>query len=109
MQRRSFLAASIATAIPARSQPRYRVGVIGHTGRGNFGHGIGDVWSAFPQTEVVAVADPVERGRVEAQERTGAPRAYAEYRELLEKRAARHRERLPAARRPASVHGHGSR
>lgn len=85
MQRRSFLAASIATAIPARSQPRYRVGVIGHTGRGNFGHGIGDVWSAFPQAEVVAVADPVERGRAEAKERTGAPRAYADYRELLDK------------------------
>ena len=83
MQRRQFLAAALA--IPLRSQVRYRVGVIGHTGRGNFGHGIGDVWPAFPQTQVVAVADPDEEGRAKAQERTGAAQAYADYRELLDK------------------------
>ena len=83
MQRRQFLAATLA--IPLRSQVRYRVGVIGHTGRGNFGHGIGDVWPAFPQTQVVAVADPDGEGRAKAQERTGAAQAYADYRELLDK------------------------
>ena len=83
MQRRQFLAAALA--IPLRSQVRYRVGVIGHTGRGNFGHGIGDVWPAFPQTQVVAVADPDGEGRAKAQERTGAAQAYADYRELLDK------------------------
>ncbi len=69
--------------LPARAQARYRVGVIGHTGRGNFGHGIGDVWPAFPQTEVVAVSDPDPDGRAKAKDRTGAPQAYADYRELL--------------------------
>lgn len=83
MRRRHFLTASAVAALPLRAQPRYRVGVIGHTGRGGFGHGIGDVWQAFPQTEVVAVADPDDRGRAEAKERTGAARAYADYRELL--------------------------
>ena len=83
MQRRQFLAAALA--MPLRSQVRYRVGVIGHTGRGNFGHGIGDVWPAFPQTQVVAVADPDGEGRAKAQERTGAAQAYADYRELLDK------------------------
>ncbi len=83
MRRRHFLFASAAAALPSRAAPRYRVGVIGHTGRGNFGHGIGDVWVAFPQAEVVAVADPDENGRAAARERTGAARAYADYRELL--------------------------
>ena len=85
MRRRHFLATAGAGALPLRSQPRLRVGVIGHTGRGNFGHGIGDVWHAFPQTQVVAVADPDAEGRAKAQDRTGAPRAYADYRHLLEK------------------------
>lgn len=85
MRRRHFLAAAGAGALSARSQPRYRVGVIGHTGRGGYGHGIGDVWRAFPQTEVVAVADPDANGRTLAQERTGAPKAYADFRDLLER------------------------
>ena len=83
MRRRHFLAASAATALQLRASARYRVGVIGHTGRGNFGHGIGDVWSVFPQAEVVAVADPDPEGRAAAKDRTGASRAYADYRELL--------------------------
>lgn len=83
MLRRHFLAASGAAALPLRGAATYRVGVVGHTGRGNFGHGIGDVWQAFPQTEVVAVADPDPAGRAQAQERTGAGKAYADYRELL--------------------------
>ena len=82
MQRRHFLAGALA--IPLRAQVRYRVGVIGHTGRGNYGHGIGDVWPVFPQTQVVAVADPDEEGRTKAQERTGAAHSYADYREMLE-------------------------
>lgn len=81
MRRRHFLAA--AGALPLRASPRYRVGVIGHTGRGGFGHGIGDVWRAFPQTQVVAVADPDAEGRAKAQERTGAARAFADFADLL--------------------------
>ena len=72
-------------ALSLRAQAQYRVGVIGHTNRGNYGHGIGDVWHAFPQTRVVAVADPDAGGRAKAKERTGAPKAYADYRELLDK------------------------
>ena len=85
MRRRHFLAASGAAALPLRATTGYRVGVIGHTGRGNYGHGIGDVWPAFPQTRVVAVADPDDEGRAKAKERTGAAAAYADFRELLDK------------------------
>lgn len=85
MRRRHFLATTGAAALPLRAAPTYRVGVIGHTGRGGYGHGIGEVWSAFPQTRVVAVADPDPEGRAAAKDRTGALRAYADYRELLAK------------------------
>lgn len=85
MHRRHFLAASGAAALSLGASERYRVGVIGHTGRGNYGHGIAEVWSAFPQTRVVAVADPDEEGRSKAKDRTGAATAYADYREMLDR------------------------
>lgn len=83
MRRREFALAAGAAAIRMSAAARYRVGIIGHTGRGNYGHGIGDVWPAFPQAEVVAVADPDPDGRGRAKQRTGAPRDYADYRDLL--------------------------
>jgi predicted dehydrogenase len=64
---------------------RLRVGVIGRTGKGNYGHGIDTVWAAVPETEVVAVADEHEAGRRDVQKRTNAARAYADYREMLDK------------------------
>ena len=44
----------------------YRIGVIGETGRGNYGHGLDKVWLALPDCEIVAVADSNEPGRLEA-------------------------------------------
>lgn len=65
---------------------KYRVAIIGSTGRGDYGHGIDLVWQKFPdQIQVVAVADPVEKGRLQAQTKTGASRAYVDYLEMLEK------------------------
>lgn len=63
----------------------YRVGVIGRTGKGNYGHGLDTVWAAVPQTKVVAVADENEAGRADALQRTGASAGYADYREMLDK------------------------
>lgn len=64
---------------------RLRVGLIGRTGKGSYGHGIDTVWAEVPQTEVVAVADEHEAGRRDAQSRTKAATAYADYREMLAK------------------------
>ena len=61
----------------------YRIGVIGHTGRGNYGHGIDTVCSHVPGCHVVAVSDPDEAGRTAAKERLKAPQAYADYRKML--------------------------
>lgn len=64
---------------------KYRVGVIGSTGKGDYGHGIDTVWKEIPETEVVAVADDNEPGRAKALERLGAKTGYADYREMLDK------------------------
>ena len=63
----------------------YRIGVIGRTGRGNYGHGLDTVWSELPDCEVKALADEDPDGRAAAAERTGALRTYADYRKMLEK------------------------
>jgi predicted dehydrogenase len=63
----------------------YRVAVIGRTGKGNYGHGLDVVWTAFDNVEVVAVADPDEKGRAAAAARTKAKAAYADYRDMLAK------------------------
>ena len=64
---------------------KYRVAVIGRTGQGNYGHGLDVVWNDIDQVQVVAVADQDPKGRTAAATRLKAPRAYADYRRMLEK------------------------
>ena len=62
----------------------YRVAVIGHTGRGNYGHGLDTVWKDVPKTQVVAVADADAKGLGAAQKRLGADvRGFADYKTML--------------------------
>ena len=63
----------------------YRVGVIGHTGKGNYGHGLDTVWLDLPNCELVGVADAHEGGRVAAAKRLKTSASFADYRELLDK------------------------
>lgn len=63
---------------------QYRVGVIGHTGRGNYGHGLDTVWLEIPECEIVAVADADPAGLEAAAKRLKAPKAYADYRKMLD-------------------------
>ena len=67
------------------STTEYRAAVIGHTGRGNFGHGIITAFVGIPNVEMGAVSDPDPAGRAEAAGQSGAPRAYADPYEMLEK------------------------
>src|SRR5579884_2714226 len=62
---------------------KYRVAVIGRTGKGNYGHGLDVVWKALDNVEIVAVADEDEKGRAAAAARLGAANAYADYRKML--------------------------
>ncbi len=61
-----------------------RAGIVGETGRGNYGHGLDTAYNGMPGVEVVAVADPDQAGRAAAARRTGALRQYADYRQMLE-------------------------
>lgn len=63
----------------------FRVGVIGHTGRGNYGHGLDQVWLELPECEVVAVADADEAGRAAALKRLHVGQGFADYRTMLDK------------------------
>jgi predicted dehydrogenase len=94
MRRRDFIAGTtfgLATLATGRQESadaqgaRYRVAIIGRTGRGDYGHGLDVVWNEIEQTEVVAVADPDPQGRAAAAQRVNAPRSYADYRRMLEK------------------------
>ena len=67
------------------SQKTYRAAAIGHTGAGNFGHGLHTPYKAIENVEFVAVSDPNEDGREKAAAEAGASRSYADYREMLEK------------------------
>jgi len=96
LPRRRFLAGTAAAALAAtqiRRHPaaaaesgakKYRVGVIGHTGRGNYGHGLDKVWLEIPQAEIAAVADASPAGLAAAVKRLGEPKGFADYREMLE-------------------------
>jgi len=64
---------------------QYKIGVIGHTGKGNYGHGLDTVWLHMKNCEIVAVADANEAGLASAVERLKAPHGYADYRKLLDK------------------------
>jgi predicted dehydrogenase len=88
--RRDFLTVSAAAASAAwlsrADEPKkYAAAVIGHTGRGDYGHAMDEVFAARPGIETVAVADAVEAGRARIAAKLKAPRQYADYRELLEK------------------------
>jgi len=92
MNRRTFLqTAALTTAglglaqVASGASPtaKLRAAVIGYTGRGDYGHGLETIFSNRPEIEVVALADPDPAGRAKTAQKIGAPRQYADYRELL--------------------------
>lgn len=60
-----------------------RAAVIGHSGRGEYGHGLEEIFRNRPGIETVALADPDEKGRNRTGQAIEAARTYADYRELL--------------------------
>lgn len=82
----STAAWTTAQALRAADAPSPRTAaIIGHTGAGDYGHGIERVFKDLPGVTVAAVADPVEAGRAKARAASGAAREYADYRQMLEK------------------------
>ena len=78
----AFVLSVVTLAAQAAERP-LTVGVIGHTGQGNYGHGEDTVWLKIPQTKIVAVADADPKGLADAAQRLGGVKAYADYKVML--------------------------
>ena len=87
LDRRSFLTQSIAfgsaPVILLGRKNQIKVGIIGSTGRGNYGHGLDVAWKNISGAGVVAVADDNSRGRESALKRLNCKKGYEDYREML--------------------------
>lgn len=87
--RREFLLAAAGAAcvwsLPGAEAAPLRAAVIGHTGRGDYGHGLENIFAGRAGIELVGLADPVEAGRTRTAKAIGAPRSYADWHELLER------------------------
>src|SRR5262245_13456668 len=70
---------------PGREGRKYRAAIIGHTGRGDYGHGLDVLFNDYANIQVVAVADPNAAGRAKTAEKCKALRQYDDYRVMLEK------------------------
>jgi predicted dehydrogenase len=62
---------------------KYRVGIIGSTQRGGYGHGMDTAFKDAERFEVVAIADDDSAGLAATGKRLGIKRLYASYREML--------------------------
>lgn len=97
ISRRQFLNASTAlagatslgvlqsSALLAAENPPLRATIMGYSGRGDYGHGLDVLFNGVPGVQVVGLSDPVENRRAAAAKRAGAPRHYADFREMLVK------------------------
>lgn len=94
MDRRQFSLATLAlfgTAAHCSGEPwenedgSWTVAVIGHTGRGDYGHGLDTVWSHLPKTTVKGVADADEAGLARELSKLGldSVQGYSDYRIML--------------------------
>ena len=72
-----------AHALRAADAPLLKAAIIGHTGAGDYGHGIERIFAGLPNVSVVAVADPDAAGRAKAKATAGAARDYADYHAML--------------------------
>lgn len=67
----------------AQGKKSWRVGVIGRTGRGNYGHALDVAWKNYPGVEIVAAADENPAGLKQAGDRLGIRALYGDYAKML--------------------------
>lgn len=92
LNRRDFIALAgaasaglaLAPAAPGQEKKKYRACIIGDTKQGGYGHGLHLLWGLRDDVEVVGLSDPDEKGRADHGRDSGAPRLYADYREMLQ-------------------------
>ena len=63
---------------------QYKVGVLGSTNRGNYGHGLDTAWLAIDSTNIVAVSDDNKAGMASAARRLKVDKAFSDYRRLMD-------------------------
>jgi len=63
---------------------QWRVGVIGSTSRGGYGHGLDTCWQEIPETTIVAVADDHADGLRQAGEKLKVEALFTDYRKMLD-------------------------
>jgi predicted dehydrogenase len=86
MNRRAFAIASLASLLVSRSDaavPMLRAAIIGHTGAGNYGHGLDSVWLKLPEAQIVGIADADEAGLAAELKKMKVTAGFADYREML--------------------------
>jgi predicted dehydrogenase len=85
MNRRHLLASlpAVFTAASFAADSKLRVAIIGHTGRGNFGHGIDVMWLKIPAVEIVAVADADSKGLAAELKNLSVGKGFADYHTML--------------------------
>ena len=64
---------------------KYKAAIIGHTGQGDYGHGLDMVYKDMSEVAVVAVADLNPAGLDAAKTRCQAERGYTHFEDMLEK------------------------
>lgn len=67
------------------SEAPMKLGIIGATGRGDYGHSLDIGAAQFGDGKVIAVADADPKGLQTAQKRLNAANVYANYREMLDR------------------------
>lgn len=88
LDRRQFLVAAASAALAGKvfadeSSKIYTACVIGHSGRGDYGHSVDQIFTDRADVQLLAVADPVAEGRAKAMQRSKALREYDDYRQML--------------------------
>jgi predicted dehydrogenase len=79
------LASQLSQSTRAATRERIRVGIIGRTGKGDYGHGVDVAFTKLSNVDIVALADEHPEGRATAQKRTNPQKVYADFREMLAK------------------------
>lgn len=87
MKRRTFIQSTAALAafphLSLAAAKKRRVAVIGHTGRGNYGHGLDKVWLEIADAEIVGVADADPKGLAKTSKSLGSVKGFPDYRQML--------------------------
>lgn len=81
-----LLKSGALTASPPSKQQfakTFRIGIIGATGRGDYGHALDVIWRSLPNVKIVAVADADAKGRETAGKRLDVSQLYDDYRQML--------------------------